>query len=310
MPDPIHLDGLDGANPLGFLAALGTLVLADHIWPGAAMAWRPRVNSYRPTLRCGAGDGRELAERLAKFVKDDLAAAPAWAAPDAIGEWSMAGFRGLLVDALADEADARPARLLTGLASDLIAKSDKEPDGAVKETSLSHANGQGGQKLLKFYRDMAEIVDADLLAGSLLGRWEYAHAKPRFRWDPVDGRNFSVGTGSANTEPAGVEVAANLLAFNAVELLPTYPTAAGLTTTGYARIKSPGETRSGEYLTWPIWREAVSLDVVRGLIASGELTEPRPDPRRLAAMGVLSAMRTRRTVDAQKNLFFGEAVAV
>ena len=309
MPDPIRLDGLDGSNPLGFLAALGTLALADCLWPGAAIWWRPCANSYRPTLRCGTGDRDELAERLAAFVRDELATGPAWAANDAVAEWSTAGFRAALAASL-DAGDARAAGLLSGLASDAVPKNEKEPGGPVKETALSHANGQGGQKLLKFYRDMVEMSDADLLAGSLCRRWEYAHAKPRFRWDPIDGRNFSVGTGSANTEPAGVEIGANLLAFNAIGLLPCYPTTGGLATTGYARLTLSGEARAGEYLTWPIWRHAAGVDVVRGLLALPELSRPTPDAQALAAIGVLAAMRTKRTVDAQKNLFFGEAVAV
>lgn len=48
----IVLKGIDGANPLGFLAAAGTMAIANDIWPNRIrMTWR-RLNSYQPILEC------------------------------------------------------------------------------------------------------------------------------------------------------------------------------------------------------------------------------------------------------------------
>lgn len=311
MSDVIDLNGLDGANPLGFLAALGTLVLADHIWPGATMAWRRYANSFRPSLRGATDSPDELVERLIAWVRedvrDDSTAHPRWANVDSIKDWTVESFRRALEQSLTT-GDARGARLLVGFASDAVPKNEKEPQGPVKETNLSHANGQGEQHLLKFYRQMVEMSDADALRASLFDRWRYAHAKPRFRWDPIDGRNFSTGVGSANTEPAGVELGANLLAFNAFELIPCYPTTNGLVTIGYARLSFNGQ-RAADYFTWPLWEQPVGIDVVRSLLALPGLSEAEPDHARFRSMGVAAIMRSRRIVDKQKNLFFSEAVA-
>jgi len=47
------LDGLTADNPLAFMAALGTLVVADRAWPGGQvqLAWSERQGSWRPRLK-------------------------------------------------------------------------------------------------------------------------------------------------------------------------------------------------------------------------------------------------------------------
>ncbi|VTS01341.1 CRISPR-associated helicase Cas3, subtype Dpsyc OS=Thioflavicoccus mobilis 8321 GN=Thimo_1278 PE=4 SV=1 [Gemmata massiliana] len=46
---PLPLTGFDGSNPLSFLAALGTLRLAEELFPGTMLKWQ-RVDLWRPTL--------------------------------------------------------------------------------------------------------------------------------------------------------------------------------------------------------------------------------------------------------------------
>lgn len=46
------LEGLPGDNPLGFMAALGTLLVVERIWPDARprLAWETRASGWRPVL--------------------------------------------------------------------------------------------------------------------------------------------------------------------------------------------------------------------------------------------------------------------
>jgi hypothetical protein len=55
------LDGLAANNPLAFMAALGTLVVADRAWPGGQvrLAWSNREGAWRPRLRMPTKDSRE-----------------------------------------------------------------------------------------------------------------------------------------------------------------------------------------------------------------------------------------------------------
>jgi hypothetical protein len=55
------LDGLSGENPLAFMAALGTLVVADRAWPGGQvqLSWSDRAGAWRPRLTVPGEVSRE-----------------------------------------------------------------------------------------------------------------------------------------------------------------------------------------------------------------------------------------------------------
>ncbi|MBI1357982.1 MAG: type I-U CRISPR-associated helicase/endonuclease Cas3 [Acidobacteria bacterium] len=77
-PEPIVLTGLDGGNPLGFLAALGTLVaLGQAGCAGVRMHWR-RSAVWQPVITAGGStDEQELSERIAVALQGDSVAASA-----------------------------------------------------------------------------------------------------------------------------------------------------------------------------------------------------------------------------------------
>jgi CRISPR-associated endonuclease/helicase Cas3 len=50
---PLALTGLDGSNPLAFLAAVGTLRLADELFPGTALRWEV-AGGWQPVLELPA----------------------------------------------------------------------------------------------------------------------------------------------------------------------------------------------------------------------------------------------------------------
>jgi hypothetical protein len=61
------LDGLTADNPLAFMAALGTFVVADRAWPGGQvqLAWSERQGAWRPRLKVpGEASRDELLKAL------------------------------------------------------------------------------------------------------------------------------------------------------------------------------------------------------------------------------------------------------
>src|SRR5690348_9744028 len=50
MSDGIVLSGIDGANPLGFLAAMGTLSIFAAQRPQAKLTWRMEEGKWRPVM--------------------------------------------------------------------------------------------------------------------------------------------------------------------------------------------------------------------------------------------------------------------
>jgi hypothetical protein len=72
-PNRFELLGLDGTNPLGFLAALGTLVTLEQARQGGSRLWWKRQHTWIPVLE-GAPAADEHA--LAQVLADDLRGRP------------------------------------------------------------------------------------------------------------------------------------------------------------------------------------------------------------------------------------------
>lgn len=70
--------------------------------------------------------------------------------------------------------------------------------------------------------------------------------------------------------------------------MPVFPVKGHAETTGFMHLNHR------TLWTWPIWEPEVEIDVVRSLLAHGELQEEHPDRVRLAAMGVLEVFRCQR----------------
>ncbi len=70
------LEGIEGSSPLGFLAALGILVVLDDKWPGLVYLSWVKASGYRPLVRFPGLHGKPaLGERqasLAEFVADAI----------------------------------------------------------------------------------------------------------------------------------------------------------------------------------------------------------------------------------------------
>lgn len=66
----LHLPGLDGANPLGFLAALGTLRALTDAWPNrnVKMAWSQIRGAWRPTLYAEGLAEAEVVSALSLYL--------------------------------------------------------------------------------------------------------------------------------------------------------------------------------------------------------------------------------------------------
>ncbi len=71
----LALDGLDGANPLHLLAALGALVLTDDLTPGATLRWQRTGGRHAPLLGTGLAP-RRWSEQLAARLREMAAVPP------------------------------------------------------------------------------------------------------------------------------------------------------------------------------------------------------------------------------------------
>lgn len=261
MREGIALTGLEGTNPLGFLAALGVQVLfdceelqprlwwsgdiiphavvdlefeIDHIVEQALQVFR--LWSASPALRPGLGT---KADNDAKFSPGDL--------------------RRYLEKTRSHQPGNR-------LASALVA--DRSLDGkgkAAKPTDLYFMAGQ--LKFLKIARDILVKVERDQIVEGLIGPWSYSSPLSSLGWDTTDDRIYALAATNPATDKKLTNPGAEALAILG---LSRHPVFAGRDRRGRDRTLTQGcagPWRRGGTYTWPIWTRPATPSAVLSLLA-------------------------------------------
>ena len=287
------LAGLDGANPLAFLAALGTLRGLTLAWQGhrVCLSWT-LLDTWRPRLHVDGGPSSE--EEALDCLERFMEMRPGHQALE-IGDSlpiPMDVFRDHARNA-AKVAFACPekragADFITSFGCDAVESADRK--GQIQETAL-RTLGAGQTQFLKPMRDLAEQTTRDHLRRCLFASWKRQDSRLSLRWDPEDDRRYAHRwrDPTASGEQPKTEWGANRLAFEALPLFPVVPVGRSVITTGFS-----GNRSRDAFWTWPIWSPPADLDTVRSLLALRKLQETILDRRELAAMGILEVFRSRR----------------
>ena len=230
-PSSLELAGLDGSNPLAFLAALGTLRTLSAVWPDATLrlhweprgAWRPVVLADRPLAPdsvLGAIEAplQAMSEHAALAVDDNLRLPP-----EVFREYAMQAVRHAR-----ESSDRRWADFAAAFGCDAACE-----EGAIQDTAIRTMSGAGHQHFLKTMRDLAKMTTRSDLERSLFQPWEYTDDKPSLRWDPADDRRYALRWKEPSGDPILTMRGANRLAIEALPLFPTAPVRSGLETTGF-----------------------------------------------------------------------------
>ena len=290
------LNGLDGSNPLGFLAAVGTLrtasladpeadwrikwLVQDGVWTPAVLTDRPAsadalVDLLYSRLRWKSTPEFDFSKNLnvkPETFRDEAAAA----------------------QSQARQHDRRRADFITAFGCELC----KTKDGkSIQDTALRTMSGAGHQHFLGTMKQLSQKTGKHDLHSSLFERWSYSDDKLGMRWDPEEDRRYALRWDNPS-DGGGVRTVrgANRLAIEALPMLPTAPGERELQTTGFSM-----QDRAVSF-TWPIWQVAVSVDVARSLLALPELQRPEPSRVHLNARGVVEVYRSQRiTVGKYRN---------
>ena len=140
----------------------------------------------------------------------------------------------------------------------------------------------------------------DHLRNTLLEVWRFEDPKPGCRWDSQEDRRYALrhrnpikphkGTDSLYDGSIRTQRGANRLGIEALSVFPLIPTSRRVETPGFCYL-----TRDKSHcFTWPVWTDAISLDVLRTLIAHLELTREQPNLKELQPLGVAELFRCRR----------------
>jgi len=275
------LRGIDGSNPLGFLAAVGTL----RMLPGARLGWILDEGMWRPRLTTQDPDSEEnlcarVAERarleppeISVLGKNLTVSAPVFLEyADRCAQRLYAG-------------DQRAADYASAFGSEVCVDQKKD---RIEYTSWSFITGSGHQDFVTTVSRLCESVTAKHIQETLFGQWMYQDKSLSFRWDPADAAEYALSASNPSKDGARTVWGANRLAFEALPLLPVQPTLGGLRTTGFQENHYPEE------FTWPIWYSPLAVDTVRSLLSLKQLQEEYPPRPSLCAMGIGEIFRSPR----------------
>ena len=308
--DGLLLAGLDGANPLAFLAALGTLRGLTLAWPErpVRLSWT-LLDTWRPCLHVDGNTPTEdeTLDGLEHFMKirpghDALEIGDNLTVPT---EDFRTHARKAVSKASPSPEGRATADFIAAFGCDSVESADRK--GQIQDTALRTMSGTGHQHFLKTMRDLAEKTRRDKLQQCLFGGWERKDPQLSLRWDPEDDRRYALRWKNPSDDKVSVkgqksgaptEWGANRLAFEALPLFPVMPIPRGVQTTGFSGTRS-----RDTFLTWPVWDVPVGLDTVRSLLALSELQSRNINHERLDAMGIRQVFKSRRITIGQYRNF-------
>ncbi|MCC6649367.1 MAG: hypothetical protein IT374_27825 [Polyangiaceae bacterium] len=258
------LTGLDGANPLGFLAALGVLEALSENHSGARLAWRDE-GVWRPVVS-GVAMDREALVAFLDADRQAVASDPALALQYGGGVRDLkpppaeyrAYLEGLVAAARVDSR--RSVDWANAFATDVAV----DNNGATKPTALHFTAGR--QLWLEMVNKLvAEVTAADLHEG-LWGPWIYTRELPVMAWDATAARDYALRASNPSTDKKAGVPGADWLAVRGMPAIAVAPRGARILTTGCS-----GEWKTGRF-TWPLWGGPLGRALVRSVVRTPQLS--------------------------------------
>jgi len=314
--DGIELPGLDGGNPLGFLAALGTLDVLHRDGREPTLRWTDGIVPV-PVVS-GAQTAAELIAVLdadrARWRKSVVLTGPSGECPDDVKpvpdllrRWAEA-----VAETIGDgRADA-------DLFCALLSEGVVDGKGNGKPTHLHFT--AGNQKFLVMVRELADRVDAERFGEALLGPWLENSPLPTLSWNSQGDRVYALRATDPSSEKRLGVPGADWLAFLGLAFFPTkIATAPG--GKNVLRTSACDRDWKRSALRWPLWAVPLDRDTIWSLLGDRSLVgekvaEDAQRRRNLAgtmrACGILRVMRAsiRRSDQGGYGSFGGASVLV
>lgn len=268
---PIEMPGLRGHHPLGFLAACGLMRLASERSP-ARLGWKTETTGgWTAVLQIGEAQADSLHDRLIHIVAES--------AEIFIKALEHVG----IAEAEAPASDFRKwsestsvTDLLPSIGSDILQRRKDSGNNkgklVIRMTHFAMTSGQ--QDLISGARKVAEKLAKrsrknqiqekvrQKIQEALFGPWSYRDDEHSLGWDPNSQRLHALRNKAPTNDDKNRSVSgAVFLATQALPLFPCFAVGRSLYTTGFHR--DDGE----DWFSWPIWRDPVSLDTLRSLLA-------------------------------------------
>lgn len=284
--DGLLLTGLDGSNPLAFLAALGTLRIIQRSEPSrqVTMAWVVSGSRYLPQISGPVFNRKDLIARLASTLSTE-----------SVPPWNLSKKLPFEADALRDAASrsVKASSISDRDEIDAIASLGSEvfvdDKGQFADTALRmvRSGDSAGQGMLDYAQKIRANTTTDDLQHALFEQWHHSPSGPSLRWDPVEAREYALLASDPSKDGALSVIGANRLALEAMPLFSTVPTEKGLATVAFHQIDSNVE------MTWPLWTVLLAIPVIRSLLTLDCLSAKQIPADDLKARGVAIVFRSR-----------------
>lgn len=289
----LRLLGLDGTNPLGFLAALGLLRILNlrRQSDSVQMLWEESDATWKPRVFGGGGNIDELLQRLSAGLRDcdptpwDL---------DRKLPFDAERLRNEVLSASGAASYKDRDRIDTLGAFGVECVRDDEE--IFEDTSLRmvRTGDSAGNGLLAYGKKVQSETTTDNLRSALTGPWRYEDEGCALRWDPNEYHGYATQWTDPSKEKTVSVRGANRLALAAMPMLPTIPMQTKVGTVAFGR-----PTSRQECLSWPLWTAVCGIDVVVSLLALSCLQDERPDSSKLYARGVGAVYRCDRAMTSK-----------
>lgn len=292
--------GIDGANPLGFLATIGCFALLSSKQDRARLAWRASGGRWKPVIS-GLELHQESTENRESALVCDLYSALAATSQEPFEIDSKLPFPAIvLADRLRDvlarttSGNRHTADILAAYGSEAIT----DDKGAFEATAfcMVRSGDSAGNGLPAYALELRKSCGEQELLHALFKRWGYIDQGPSLRWDPVEDRRYALTwiDPKKDSKNKPVMIGANVLALEALGLFPSVPDGARLRTTGFATL-----SRSRTVFTWPLWEPWLSYDELRSIVGLAELHKLTPDRGVLRRRGIVEVFRSERIAPNQ-----------
>lgn len=287
------LAGLDGSNPLAFLAALGVLRVLTNVpeLTPVRMKWTPVGGALVPSIHnCSepALDEDVVLRMLDGKLDGDIAEHPVRLLATLSEAKDDNQRRRIFLDQR-DQADATDRTLPDWLAA---FASDFAPPDAINQLQTARRD--------YYYGNLTSVIRSTTinhLRRSIFQPWDYADplVNQSLHLDPSEDRRhahqWNKPAGDPNRKFGGM-LGANRLAIEAIPLFTSFPEAGTLRTVGFT-----GNRSANTRWTWPLWNVDIPLEVVQSLLLLPEFQQEsiRPsDVTMLRETGVVAIYRTQR----------------
>jgi len=253
----VTLTGLDGMNPLGFLAALGVLESVTDTSSRATLRWHYE-GVWRPVLASANASIDSLIECLdtaRQACLDDPALALTYDGKKDLKP-PPGCFRRYLSQ-LVDEATPLNRRSVDW-ASAFGTEVAVDNNANTKPTALHFTAGQ--QQFLQMVAELVRHVTKDDLREAIGGPWKYERPLPILGWDATSSRDYALRASDPSTDKKLGIPGADWLAVRGLTFLPAVPRGSSVLTTGCI-----GGWKNGSF-RWPLWTVPLTTSVLRSVV--------------------------------------------